>query len=235
MEELSEVDVPANFNILSWVMTIPLCDDLWLSMQAQHIAAVEVAIIRPLELQAARTIFAEEPYAHIMMPLNGVSQMWLFSLYEFMRTWRQRADKILKLSDQYQKTKATKRGEFLEKTIADAEGKEKHIFSAMTFYSKHIARIDNKKFVAAVQAYWDKTNDFFHWIEGLRMNLAKHEVPKLKGMVAEMPGYARMDLITGTLYWQYIDTHGGLAKLDRREAANFFLGIEVPDFDRYEE
>lgn len=54
-------------------------------------------------------------------------------------------------------------------------------------------------------------------------------------MVAEMPGYARMDLISGTLYWQYTDPHGHLAKLDRREAANFFLDIEVPYFDRYED
>jgi hypothetical protein len=48
-------------------------------------------------------------------------------------------------------------------------------------------------------------------------------------MVAEMPGYARIDLVRGTLYWQFIDTQGGLQKLDRREAANFFLDIKLPD------
>jgi hypothetical protein len=229
MEELSEADVPRNFSVLAWVMTIPLCDDLWLSMQAQHIAAVEIAIIRPMELEAARTIFAEEPYAHIMLPLNGVSQMWLFSLYEFMRTWRQRANKILKLANQYQRTKPAKQAEFLKTAIDDAEGKEKHIFSAISFYSKHIAKIGDKAFVTAVQDYWDKIDGFFHWIEGLRMNLAKHEVPKLRGIVAEMPGYARMDLIRGSLYWQYTDAHGGLQKLARREAANFFLDIKIPD------
>jgi hypothetical protein len=72
-------------------MSIPLCDDVWLGMQAQHIAAVEIGIIRPLELHTARKIFNEEGYADVMMALNGVSQMWLFALYEFLRTWRQRA------------------------------------------------------------------------------------------------------------------------------------------------
>jgi hypothetical protein len=61
------------------------------------------------------------------------------------------------------------------------------------------------------------------FVEELRINFAKHEVPKARGMVAEMPGYARVDLVKGSLYWQFIDTHGGLQKLDRREAANFFL------------
>jgi hypothetical protein len=46
-----------------------------------------------------------------------------------------------------------------------------------------------------------------------------------------MPGYARIDIVTGTLYWQFIDAQGGLQKLDRREAANFFLDIKVPEYD----
>jgi hypothetical protein len=40
-----------------------------------------------------------------------------------------------------------------------------------------------------------------------------------------------MDLVTATLYWQFIDAQGWLQKLDRREAANFFLDIKVPDYD----
>jgi hypothetical protein len=212
-------------------MSIPLCDDMWLGMQAQHIAAVEIAIIRPLELHTARKIFNEEGYVDVMMALNGVSQMWLFALYEFLRTWRQRATQLLQLADQYSKTKPIKQKAFLTKTVADAKGKEKHIFSGISFYSHHISKIADTDFVASVKAYYDKTDGWFCFIEELRMNLAKHEVPKARGMVAEMPGYARIDLVRGTLYWQFIDTQGGLQKLDRREAAKFFLDIKVPDYD----
>jgi hypothetical protein len=230
-DNFSETDVPKDFSVISWFMTIPLCDDVWLGMQAQHIAAVEIAIIRPLELHTARKIFNEEGYLDVMMALNGVSQMWLFALYEFWRTWRQRAKQLLQLADQYTKTKPAKQKAFLEKTLADAKGKEKHIFSEHSFYSHHISKIADADFVASIKAYYDKTDGWFGFIEELRMNLAKHEVPKARGMIAEMPGYARMDQVTGTLYWQFIDTQGGLQKLDRREAANFLLDIKLPDYD----
>ena len=107
----------------------------WLGMQAQHIAAVEIGIIRPLELHTARKIFNEEGYGDLMLALNGVSQMWLFSLYEFLRTWRQRATQLLQLADQYARTKPIKQKAFLTKTLADAKAKEKHIFSGTSFYA----------------------------------------------------------------------------------------------------
>src|SRR5215469_15178511 len=72
-DDFTETDVPKDFSVISWYMKIPLCDDLWLGMQAQHIAAVEIAIIRPMELHTARRIFNEESYADMMMALNGVS------------------------------------------------------------------------------------------------------------------------------------------------------------------
>jgi hypothetical protein len=59
-DELSETDVPKDFSVISWFRSIPLCDDVWLGMQAQHIAAVEIGIIRPLELHTARRLFNEE-------------------------------------------------------------------------------------------------------------------------------------------------------------------------------
>jgi hypothetical protein len=227
-DNLSDTDVPQGFSVISWYRSIPLCDDVWLGMQAQHIAAVELGIIRPLELHTARKLFNEEGAADLLLALNGVSQMWLFSLYEFLRTWRQRATQLLQLAEQYGRTKSTKQKAFLTKTLADAKGKEKHIYSGLSFYSHHISKIADANFVASIKDYYEKTDGYFSFIEELRMNLAKHEIPKKRGMVAEMPGYARIDIVKGTLYWQFIGTDGGLQKLDRREAANFFLGIEVP-------
>jgi hypothetical protein len=230
-DEFSATDVSKDFSVISWYRSIPLCDDVWLGMQAQHIAAVEIAIIRPLELHTAQKIFNEEAYVDVMLALNGVSQMWLFALYEFLRTWRQRATLLLQLADQYARTKPAKQEAFLAKTLTDAKGKEKHIFSGFSFYSQQISKIADADFVASLKAYFNKTDGWFGLIEELRMNLAKHEVPKARGMVAEMPGYARIDLVRGSLYWQFTDTQGRLQKLDRREAANFFLDIEVPDYD----
>ena len=41
----------------------------------------------------------------------------------------------------------------------------------------------------------------FRRIESLRMNLAKHEVPKRKGERAMAPGYGRIDGSDGSIYW----------------------------------
>jgi hypothetical protein len=43
-DEFSATDVPKDFSVISWYRSIPLCDDVWLGMQAQHLAAVEIAI-----------------------------------------------------------------------------------------------------------------------------------------------------------------------------------------------
>src|SRR6185312_10960133 len=92
---------------------------------------------------------------------------------------------------------------FLEKIVADAKGKEKHIYSGPSFYSEQLSRIADASFVEGVRAYYERTDGFFSAIEQLRINLAKHEVPRTKRMVSEMPGYSRIDQISGTLYWHY--------------------------------
>jgi hypothetical protein len=48
---------------------------------------------------AMRTIFGGSQGAYFAFgtPLSALSQMWIFALYEFLRTWRQRAEQ---LSDQ---------------------------------------------------------------------------------------------------------------------------------------
>lgn len=122
---------------------------------------------------------------------------------------------LLDLAKQYAKTKPAKQKDFLEKTLADAKGREKHIHSGFSFHSEHIAKIDDPAFVALIKAYYDKTDGWFGFIEELRMNLAKHEVPKSRRLVAEMPGYARIDIVRSKLYWQFIDAQGGTPEIGK--------------------
>jgi hypothetical protein len=59
-DAFTDTDIPKDFSVLGWADTIPLCDDLWLRMQAQNIAVVDISIIRVLELQALRVHAQEE-------------------------------------------------------------------------------------------------------------------------------------------------------------------------------
>jgi hypothetical protein len=56
-------------------MGIPLCDDVWLGMQAQHIAAVEIGIIRPLELHSGRRGGSKIDHAGMRGGPGGSRQM----------------------------------------------------------------------------------------------------------------------------------------------------------------
>lgn len=235
-DKFTDTGVPKDFNIIAWAGDIPLSDDLWLRMQAQNIAMVDLAIIRPMELQVLRAHGREERIGEFWMPLSALSQMWIFSLYEFLRTWRRRAEQILEIADQYARTKPDKQAKYLAKVIRDAVGKERHVRIAPAFHSEHLSRVSDPAFVQAIRRYYDNTEGLFSAVEALRVTLAKHEIPKSKRMMAEAPGYARMDLFTGSLYWHFVNEQGGLEKLERRELSNDFLEIprefeDDPDFD----
>ena len=52
--------MPKDFELLAWSHTIPLCEDLWLGMQARNIAMVDQLIIRDLEAQALEQFLEKE-------------------------------------------------------------------------------------------------------------------------------------------------------------------------------
>ncbi len=66
----------------------------------------------------------------------------------------------------------------------------------------------------------------FRDAEALRVTLAKHEVPKTKGLFAEAPGYGRMSYADGSMYWFVTLKDDSQIKVDRRELGNAFLGID---------
>src|SRR5260370_15425287 len=74
-------------------------DDPYLRMQAFNLALVDQTLTR-LEYEVLEKLNAEErtpipETAH----LSALSQMWIFATYELMRTWRQRAQNMIKWAD----------------------------------------------------------------------------------------------------------------------------------------
>lgn len=85
-----------------------------------------------------------------------------------------------------------------------------------------MAKIHDPDFIAVIKGYRDKSDGLFSMVEALRVTLAKHEVPKSNKLVASTPGYARMNQMTGSLYWHFVNEHGGLEKIDRRDLQTHF-------------
>lgn len=218
---------PEEFSLMSWSMALPLGDDTWLGMQARNIAIVDQIYLRPLELQELQAWAQEERTpGQFLYPLNALSQMWVFSLYEWLRTWRARADYLMKMADQHGRTKPTKKAKLVKASVAGAKSKERHTIGTISFLAEHVAKIHDPDFIAVIKGYRDKSDGLFSMVEALRVTLAKHEVPKSNKLVASTPGYARMNQMTGSLYWHFVNEHGGLEKIDRRELANAFFEID---------
>src|SRR5947199_7663676 len=75
--------------------SFPLFDNLYMSMQAQNISMVDI-YLEDLESQLLMEYLEIE---HTPIPtalfVSALSQMWVFAVYELLRTWRQRARELL--------------------------------------------------------------------------------------------------------------------------------------------
>jgi hypothetical protein len=215
------------FSIFGWSDSIPFCDELWLGMQARNIALVDLGILRPMEGDAVSAYFERERTpSDILMPLSALSQMWVFSLYEFLRTWRQRADYLLKLHQEFNEIPGPDRDAFAKRAAIKLEEKRKFVKIGPQMHAEHLDRFQDEEFVDSVRQYRARSESLFREAEALRVTLAKHEVPKTQGMFAESPGYGRMDQSNGSIYWFIALKDGSLTKVDRRTLGDSFLGFD---------
>jgi len=132
--------------------------------------------------------------------VSALSQMWIFAVYELLRTWRQRV-KDLKRDAQ--------------KPVVQQAG---HSKLAGMYYQDQLAHLRRKPaYAKEMDRAVNLTDPLFKRIEALRMNLAKHEVPKLHGVPAMAPGYGRIDGMTGSISWQ-VDLGNNLIDLVSRRS-----------------
>jgi hypothetical protein len=76
-----------DFSVYFWRATIPMTDDIYLGMQAQNIAVVDMTILRHFETQALEEFFSDDDRIsqQTLSVLSALSQMWVFALYELRR------------------------------------------------------------------------------------------------------------------------------------------------------
>ena len=80
--------------IYSSLKSLPLMkDDLYMSMQIMNLAIVD-EFIRDCETQLLHEyIEKERTPTESAMFVSAQSQLWIFGIYELLRTWRQRSKK----------------------------------------------------------------------------------------------------------------------------------------------
>lgn len=198
-----------SFAELLW--KLPLFDDLFLSMQGQNVMLVDL-YLRDLERDLLRELIEIErtPFPATLV-VSALSQMWIFAVYELLRTWRQRV-KDLKHDAQ-------------KPAVAQQSGNSK---LAGMYYQGQLAHLRKKPtYAKELDRAVSRMEPLFRRIEALRMNLAKHEVPKLHGVPAMAPGYGRIDGMTGSISWQ-VDLGNNLVDLvSRRSLADQLKDLVV--------
>jgi hypothetical protein len=217
------------FHLFMWRYSIPLCDDLWLGMQAQNIAIVD-SIIRHFEQQALQHYYANDSFSIAdLAPLSAMSQMWVFALYEFLRTWLQRASKLIGYSEKLATQKTPEEREaYMQKITDETKERAKHIRIAPNYYAKHVGRVGNAEFIKDIREYRDEIKHLFRHVEAIRLPLAKHEMAGSKNerFMAEAPGYGRVDTLTGSMYWQINLGDGYVDVINRHKLADAFMSMK---------
>lgn len=143
------------------------------------------------------------------MFLNAQSQMRLFSVYELLRTWRERAKNV-------------------QKWAANGDKGFHHLNRAA--FAKVLRRI--KSDTAILQTVKDdlaRTHVLFGELEFLRVALAKHEMSSRPKLMAYAPGYARIDMWTGSMRYELSIGHMVLGEATRRSIAD---GLRALTTDR---
>lgn len=216
-----------DFDLQAWPATIPMTDDMYLWIQAQNIARVEMSVLRRWESEVLDEQEADPggyqgpKYRELM----ALSQMWVFGLYEFLRTWRQRADLLMRHEENYNKlTTQPKRDAYLKEIVDKAKDKARLATQFPAHYPEHVAKIADPEFMKSIRAYKDKTEELFRELSAVRMPAAKHEVPGGKKLIADGPGMGLPNRLTGSICWPVL-LGDKQTTIMRRDLADKFFGL----------
>lgn len=185
------------------LQSLPLIeDDPYLRMQAFNLEVVS-KILDDMESSLLREYLETDGTPSSVIIVSAVSQLWVFGIYELLRTWRQRAFDVLKFGHRVAKVDQT----VIEKAISEkveqlnAASADPEFGSPWVVQAYELAGRD-PEFHKRVQLALDRSERAFRKLEALRVHLAKHEVPKSKGVYGMAPGYGRIDESTGSIFWQ---------------------------------
>jgi len=192
-----------------------LFDELYLHMQAMNINVVD-GFLLDLEQDLLREYIHEErtPVPSAIF-VSALSQMWIFAVYELLRTWRQRLRELLEIAKTRQApadTPATHDALNLNKQI-----RQKAIQRALT----------TPDYADVLQKHYEVIEPVFRACEAVRITLAKHEVAKSKTLLPHAPGYARINMLCGAMDFEIIHKDESFEYINRRDIAEAIRSIDI--------
>jgi len=195
-----------------------LGDDPFLRMQAMNLDIVD-QFLTDLEYKVLRELHQEERTPPNAFFLNAQSQMWIFAVYELIRTWEERAKEIIKWAN----------NGGLQHKLAHLQSEREGILH----FGREI-RIDQLKAVIADPTIADVLNrqlKHIHIQYGrltyIRVSLAKHQVSGKAKSIALNPGYGRINMWCGSLDYAMENGRVHIGTISRRDIADGLRALRL--------
>lgn len=192
-----------------------LAKNLDFSNQSMNLTIVD-EFIMDLEYGYLRSKFDETNTPHQSMFLSAQSQMWIFSAYELMRTWREKISKYLKTADNGGLPLKLKE---LQKPI----GYEN--YTILKRIEEINLLIEYPELVETMRDDLKRTQVLFTQMELLRMSLAKHQMRKRPNAAVLTPTVGYMNRWCGSLEYQINSGQVIICNLSRRDIADGIRAI----------
>jgi hypothetical protein len=196
---------------------LPLFDDLFLRMQAFNLGLVD-EYLNELESKLVRELIDTERTPPGTIFVAALAQLWVFGVYEILRTWRHRSNSILGFAARVKASTPAQCRRLIEDKKCELQRSVGHLSADMRWTQYQRAARD-QRFRKRLASSVDRFEFTFRRIEALRVALAKHEMPDDaggRGIPAMNPGYARIDTLSASIQWQTSlrDTPSGQIEVD---------------------
>jgi hypothetical protein len=188
---------------------IILFRNVYLNMQGMNIYLTDPVITKwEYDLLDEYMEIERTPTENALM-VSAFSQMWIFQVYELLRTLRQKKNRIGKKSHD-------------GSIIGDSKTLAEHIENSLI----EKCRIDAEE-LGKLEKQWNCIEPVYKEVESMRMNLAKHEIPRKEVSFSPAPGYGRINMVCGSLDYQLVDKNGSMYFRNRRNIADMIRRIDI--------
>lgn len=183
--------------------------DPYLGMQATNLGVVD-EFITSLEYTTLREDDENRDISALVF-LNAQSQMWIFGVYELLRTWRSRVKDVLKWHE----------NGGLPLKIKALRKEKGFLHAGEQMLADQLESVQSDPaIIGRIREDLRMTHILFGQIEFLRVSLAKHEVSGKAKALAFAPGYGRINMWCGALDYEMSAGRVILGVINRRNIAD---------------
>ena len=151
------------------------------------------------------------------MFVSAQSQMWIFAVYELLRTWQGGIKKLIKWSE----------SGGLKPFIEKHRHRSDINVAASIRVRQARGLLDDPTYRAVMESHYALMEPPFQIADSLRVNLAKHEIPGNENQIPMAPGYGRINMYCGAMDFQINCRNGDFTVLNRRDLAEALRAVEL--------